>query len=305
MIETLVTIYLLSNLVPQTAHALPPNDNQNPSGAELQTSVIHASREKKRSPKKNIEFVAPVLASRAVMAVDMKSNVILFQENAHKRLPMGSLTKLMTAYIVFNENALDEIATVSRDAINVPGSKIWLYPDEKISIEQLMYGVLIPSGNDAARVLAEHNAGGEKTFVAKMNGYAKNLGMLNTRFTNSSGLDHQDNYSTAFDMMILTQKLLNDHPKILDIVKNQTFTITSSNGKISHELKTTNDLLGGYLPVKGLKTGSTPEAGECFIGLVKNEKNPDSDILTIVVGSPNRFQETKVLIDWILRAYQW
>lgn len=305
MIETLVTIYLLSNLVPQTTNALPPNDNQNPSGTELQTSVIHASREKKHGPKKNIEFVAPILASRAVMAVDMKSNVILFQENAHKRLPMGSLTKLMTAYIVFHENALDEIATVSRDAINVQGSKIWLYPDEKISIEQLMYGMLIPSGNDAARVLAEHNAGAEKTFVTKMNGYAKNLGMLNTRFANSSGLDHPDNYSTAFDMMILTQKLLNDHPKVLDIVKNQTFTITSTSGKLSHELKTTNDLLGSYLPVKGLKTGSTPEAGECFIGLVKNEKNPDSDILTIVVGSPNRFQETKVLIDWIMRAYKW
>lgn len=296
MIETLITMYLLSNLAPQSAGMLP---------TELQASVIQPERQKKRGPKKNPELVAPVLKSRAVMAVDTQSNIILFQENAHKRLPVGSLTKLMTAYIVLHENKPDQIATVSREAINVPGSKVWLYPDEKITVGQLLYGMLIPSGNDAARVLAEHNAGTEKTFVEKMNGYAKIFGMHNTRFTNPSGLDHPDNYSTAFDMTILAQKLIEDHNEILDIVKNRTFTIASENGKLKHELKSTNDLLEGYLPVKGLKTGSTPQAGECFIGLIGNEKNPESDILTIVIGSPNRFQETKVLVDWIGRAYQW
>lgn len=302
MVETLIAIYLLGNFTPQSASMMPAKELQ---ATEFRASVITPAREKKRGPKKNLELVAPVLKSRAVMAIDTQSDVILFQENAHKRLPVGSLTKLMTAYIIFHENKPDEIATVSRDAINVPGSKVWLYPDEKISVEQLLYGTLIPSGNDAARVLAEHNAGTEKTFIVKMNEYAKKLGMQNTHFTNPSGLDHPDNYSTAFDMMILAQKLTKDHPEILDIVKNQTFQISSVNGKLTHKVKTTNDLLESYLPVKGLKTGKTPQAGECFIGLIGNIKNPESDILTIVIGSPNRFQETKVLIDWITRAYEW
>lgn len=291
MIESFLTIYFLAVIEPATLQGVREAEN------EMSIEQIFSLP----SPfLKNPHFIAPVLKSKSALAINEKTNTILFQKNPSSKLQIASLTKLMTAYIILSENRLDEIVTASKNAAETPGSKIWLYPGEKITIQNLLYGLLIPSGNDAAVALAEHNADTVEAFVEKMNSYTQKLEMLHTHFDNPEGLDSEENYSTAMDLAILSKKVLT-FPIISEIVKNKTFVITSLNGKLKHKLENTNKLLGGYLSIKGLKTGRTVGAGECLISIVDDHKG--GNIITIILGSPDRFQETKVLIDWIYRAF--
>lgn len=294
MIESFLTIYFLTSLSSNSNLIL----EENPKELSHMEQVLNM-----QSPfSKNPYYIAPVLESKAVLAIDRNTNKILYQKNANLKRQIASLTKLMTAYIILEENKLEETVTISRKAVDAFGSKVWLFPNEKITVQSLLYGLLVHSGNDAAVALAEHNADTVESFIDKMNIYAKNLGLTNTHFSNPSGLDDPENYSTAFDLSILTQQILK-FPLVLEIVKNKNFVITSADGKLKHKLKTTNELLDSYLPIKGLKTGTTDLAKECFIGITENKNN--GDIITIILGSPNRFQETKILIDWISRAFNW
>ncbi len=252
-------------------------------------------------PMQNEEFVQPGnMSGDSILAIDLNSQSTLYEKNSQARVPIASLTKLMTAYLILEESDPNAVVLVSNNAANASGSRMELYSGEEILVKNLLYGLLIESGNDAALALAEFNAGSESAFIQKMNKAAEHLGMGNTHFANTTGLDATGAYSTAHDLAILSTHLLQDE-SIREIVKNSKTTVSSQNGT-QHELLNTNILIG-QLGIKGLKTGKTPVAGECLIALADGPEG--HEVLSIVLGSENRFADTKVLLDWIYRAYIW
>jgi len=253
-------------------------------------------------PIKNHHFVSPLLESKAYLAIDFNSEIILEENNSTEKRPVASITKLMTLLIIIEENTLDQVVTVSQNAANTEGTNMKLLANEKISLENLLYGTLIQSANDAATALAEHNATSTEKFVEKMNLKAKQLGLEKTQFANPTGLDDNNNYSSAHDIAVLAKELYK-HQFIQAAAIKQTLEVSSTDGSIKHQLTSTNKLLGSYLKIKGLKTGTTEKAGLCLVTIAEN--NQGNKIITVVLDSPDRFQESKVLIDWIFKAYQW
>jgi len=290
MITSLLEIYIATQLskIPKvppiqwdattilTAHALPIHDG------------IH---------------IAPVVKAKSALIVDLDTGVSLYEKEAHTQRPIASLTKLMTTSIILEENKLDEIVTVSPNAAKTTGSKIWLYSGEEIRVNDLLYAALIHSGNDAVVALAEHNAGSVEEFVKKMNTKAEKLHLYNTHFANPIGLDQEGNFSSAHDLSILGRHAFRKN-FIRHAVSITNMTITSVNGKLTHKLESTNSLLKSqFFNIKGLKTGHTDDAGLCLVGIAENNQN--KRILTVVLNSPDRFRETKILTDWAFRAYKW
>ena len=253
-------------------------------------------------PIKNPENIGPVLGAKSVISIDLKSGITLYEKNAHARLPIASITKLMTILIILEENNLDDMVEVSKNATKTGGALMFLTAGEKITVENLLYGALIPSANDAAVALAEFNAGDTTKFVTKMNEKASQLGLLNTHFSNPIGLDEAGNYSSAYDISKLAryiyQKKFIRETAILKEKK-----VKSIDGKITHELKSTDELLGSYLKIKGLKTGTTDKAGQCLVSIAENDNG--NTIIDVLLDSPARFTESKILIDWVFRAYNW
>ena len=199
MISTFLSLFtagtLMTNDVPAAApHVMPWNEN-----VLLEVTDV---------PEKNEKNIAPVIEAEAAIVVDLKNGLILYEKNIHEQLHIASLTKLMTTTIVLEENDGSEVATVSQNAANTDGTKIWLAQGEKITVENLLYAALIESANDSAVALAEHNAGSVEAFVKKMNKKAYEIGLYSTSFSNPTGLDIENappeetlngNISTAYD----------------------------------------------------------------------------------------------------------
>lgn len=266
-----------------------------PSLANVQTKIA--------APAKKPVFVAPVLEAESTLAYDLDSNTVLFEKNIHARRRMASIAKLMTAMIILDGHQFSEQVIITKAMTKTEPVKIWLLQGEEITIENLLFGLLINSANDAALALALYDSLSEEKFVAKMNEKAKILGLQNTHFSNATGLDSIDNFSTAEDILRLALASL-EYDFIRRAVKTPSMEIRSTNRRIRHKLKTTNDLLttNNGFKINGLKTGSTLGAGPSLVALASNGKR---EILTIILDSPARFQETKVLLDWIFRAYEF
>jgi len=255
------------------------------------------------APKKDANMISPIINSRASIAMDDKTGTVLYEDNSHKRLAIASITKLMTILIVLEENDINDVATVSKNAVSTSGTTMLLAEGEKITIKDLIYGSIINSANDAAIALAEYNAGDVKKFVEKMNEKALQLGLVNTHFSTPTGLDNPDNYSSAYDIATLARYVYQKQ-FIREGAETKELTVISSDGKYTHKLTSTNELLGNkFFNIKGLKTGSTDEAGECLVSIANNDKG--DEIITVLLNSPARFTETKILVDWIFRAYTW
>lgn len=234
--------------------------------------------------------------------MDIDSRTVLFEKNSQEKRQIASISKLITAIIILENHRMDETVTVSKNASQVEGRKVGLSPGEKILLENLMYGLLIHSGNDAAIALAEHDAGNVDAFVQKMNEEVKTLGLKNTHFSNPAGLDDEKNFSTANDVALFALEAL-DQPFIRDAAQIKEKEIFSIDSKLRHRLETTDDLLKDPLfPIKGLKTGNTLGAGPSFVGFMEKDGHR---ILTVILGSEDRFKDTKILLDWVLRAYTW
>lgn len=295
MLTTVLSIYIASLLSLGDVYVLegmtPPLNTQ-PFSINNQVATI---------PVKKPENIAPVIHAASAIAVDLNSGEILYEKSAHQSRELASLTKIMTATIIAEENGLDDVATVSSKAATISGSRMWLYNGEKIKVENLLYGLLVHSANDAAMALAEYNAENEENFVKKMNKKAKELHLYNTHYANPVGFDDPNNYSSAYDLSILGKYAYNKqfirHATSLDKIE-----VKSENGGIKHNLETTNEVLNNFLGFKGLKTGLTDQAGECFLGVAEKDGH---QILTVVLNSPNRFQESKILADWVFRSYTW
>lgn len=304
MITGLISFYL-ATMISQTKMIKPVAANPAPYRELLTVAPMPtpapipfptAKEEKKGETEK------PHLSASAYLALDLQTATTLISKNAAERRSIGSITKLMTALIVLTENNPNDIVTVPREATKVDGSRIWLAEGEKITVRDLLYGMLIHSGNDAAYTLAIYNSGSVEAFVKKMNKKAEQLELTGTHFGNPAGLDRADNYSTAQDIALLASFAYRES-FIRHVVGISSMTIKSVNGKFTHELKNTNILLEKDPRFKGFKTGHTLEAGYSFVGLALLKNN--TQILTVVLDSPDRFKESQMLVDWAQNAFIW
>ncbi len=239
------------------------------------------------------------MSAKSAMAINVKTGSIAYEKNIQKKMPIASLTKLMTALVVLDKVDLESQVIISRNAIAAEGNKGNLKVDEKITVKNLLYLLLVDSSNDAAVALAEHIAGSENEFVRLMNEKAKALNLRNTHFANSTGLDKESNYSTAYDLAKLTEHALGK-PLLWNIMRVQNLDVSSIDGQTIHHLKNTNKLLGKLpdINIVGGKTGFTDQAGECLI-LVASHPENNERIIFVILGSEDRFGEMKELIGWV------
>jgi D-alanyl-D-alanine carboxypeptidase len=247
-----------------------------------------------------LESTRPIVNAKAALVVDLDSGTILYKKNDTEKLPIASLTKIMTALLIIEEHDLQEIVTIPSEATQVGGSTMYLSTNEQITIENLLKGLLMQSGNDSAIALAIHNSGSVDSFVEKMNSKAKTMNLNDTNFQNPMGFDNPNNYSTVRDLLTLSKELYKNQA-IQSIVSEPTARVTSADQRLTHTLISTNALLDGYLDVVGLKTGSTEQALGCFVGITNGE-HPQ---ISIVLGSPNRFHDTKILLDWSQKTFTY
>lgn len=255
------------------------------------------------APIRDTNVPAPQLDANAAMLMHLESGRVLHEKNASLQLPMASLTKLLSALVVVDAFDPMEIVTIASGSVRVDGLKQTLYLGERMLVKDLMSMMLIESSNDAAYALAAYAQGQGIDFVGKMNEKAIGLGMRDCRFTDPAGLD--DNaYCTARDLVRLVKSALQTAPHLWPLMAQSSLTVRSADGKIVHEVKSTDELLGQIPNVIGGKTGYTDGALGCLILVVKLPEKDDT-LISIVLGSRSRFADTKSLVSWAQFAYRW
>lgn len=221
------------------------------------------------------------------IALELERGDVLYSKNADRRLPMASTTKIMTALIVCEECDLSAVISVPDEAVGVEGSSIYLKKDEQISVKDLLYGLMLRSGNDAACALAIHHSGSVENFVKRMNARAKGLGAVNTNFCNPSGLPDENHYTTAFDLCNIARAAM----------KNAVFAEVVSTKSYKGDYRSfvnKNKLLNTLDGANGIKTGYTEKAGRC---LVSSAKRGNMDVVCVVLNCYDMFERSADIID--------
>jgi D-alanyl-D-alanine carboxypeptidase (penicillin-binding protein 5/6) len=250
-------------------------------------------------PILNEKTTKPILTALSIYAADIDSGLTLYEKNSEEPILPASTTKIVTALVAMDYYLLDDVITVGD--ISVPGQKMNLVKNEKISARDLLYGLLIFSANDAAEVLAEGYPGGRGEFIDSMNRKAEKIKLSNTSFTNPTGLDGGDHYSTARDLVRAASYAI-QKPFFAEVVATTEKKVTSIDGKTVHNLTNINELVGEIDGVLGVKTGWTENAQENLITFINRD---EKRVMIALLGSEDRFSETKELIDWIFDNYSW
>ncbi len=245
----------------------------------------------------------PQIGARSFLLLDYDSGKVLATHNPDERMEPASLTKLMTSYLVFDELrsgklSLDELVPISEKAWRIEGSEMFVEVDTRVSVGDLLKGVIIQSGNDASVALAEHVAGSEEVFASLMNQYGEAMGLTGTHFENATGLPHPDHYTTARDVAILSAALIREFPDYYRWYSEKEFTY---NDIRQHNR---NNLLWRDPAVDGLKTGHTTSAGYC---LAASAKRGGMRLISVVMGSDNektRADETQRLLNYGFRFFE-
>lgn len=228
------------------------------------------------------EIKSPDTNSRACVVIDRNTNTILYGKNEKQKRKMASTTKIMTATVIIENFNLNDTIEVSKKAAGTGGSRLGLKSGDKITINDLLYGLMLRSGNDAAVALAEYAGGSIKGFAELMNKKASELGLANTHFETPHGLDSDEHYTTAYELAILSNYALNN-PTFAQIVGTKNYTITI-NG-YPKQLNNTNELLGNLNGVYGVKTGFTNGANRCLVTACKRN---NIDIICVVLGADTK-----------------
>lgn len=247
---------------------------------------------------KNIPI--PLFTAKAVFAKDLTTKTILYQKDANAALPIASTTKIMTALVASRYFKPNTILRVNIGA-GVAGSRVGLTKGEDLTFRSLLYGMLLPSGNDAAYTLAENYPGGVDGFVSAMDKEARELNLQNTHFDNPAGFDSPENFSSAKDLSLITEEALKDTTLSRIFATKQT-NIVSIDKRYSYQLSNLNRLLSQVKGVLGVKTGSTEQAKENLVTYISRDGH---QVLTIVLGSDDRFGESTKLIEWIYGNFTW
>lgn len=259
-------------------------------------------------------FIIPVKAegtlaenAKSAILIEASTGTILFEKNKNEKFAPASMTKMMSLLLIMenidNGNLkMDEVIRVSKNAASMGGSQIYLEENEEMTVEDLLKGITIGSANDATVALAERIGGSEDAFVEMMNEKVKELGLKNTNFKNSTGLDEANHYSSAYDMSLIAKELVK-HNKILEFSSiYETYLRTDTDSKFW--LVNTNKLVRFYNGVDGLKTGYTEEAGYCLTATINKD---NMRVIAVVMGEPTsttRNKEVSALLDYGYNLYQ-
>lgn len=274
--------------------------SQNPSHTETSQQVLLLPERPKPPRRSTITSPFPDHTSQAFIVVDVSSRGILEELNSDQLRSPASTTKLMTALVSLEEYPLDQVITITTEDRTI-GQTMKLVKGEQIKVRDLLAGLMISSGNDAALALAQsYPNGGYTGFVAAMNQKAEELG-LEGRFTNVSGLESPDHKLTARDLSLIALEAIKQ-PLIQQLAQTKVETVYSLDGNQPHQLGNTNQLLGQVEGVIGLKTGWTEAAGECLVSLV--DRN-GQQVIVVVLGSQDRFKDSTAIIDWVYQSYLW
>ncbi|MDR2657949.1 MAG: D-alanyl-D-alanine carboxypeptidase [Oscillospiraceae bacterium] len=246
------------------------------------------------------ELPAAALSSaKAAYVLDMTTGRTLFSWNADEKLPMASTTKVMTALLALERGDLSSIVTASRNAYGIPGTSIYLAIGERLTLHDMLYGLMLASGNDAAVAIAEHIGGSVDGFLAMMNERAGQIGAFNTRFNSPNGLPVSDHYTTAYDLARIARVAMRI-PTFREIVSTQRATIPWMDHDYDRVLTNKNRLLSEYEGATGIKTGFTNAAGRC---LVFGAKRGDMEILGVVLNCSDWFDEAERLMNMCFGQY--
>jgi len=231
------------------------------------------------------------LDAKAAIIMEVRSATVIYRKNIEKRLPMASLTKLVSVLLLLKTADLKQVVTVPKTINEIGGSGAKLRPGEKMIFADLLAAAIIQSANDALFSLVLQHSSTSLDFVAEMNRLVQGWGLTNTHFANPNGFDDDEHYSTAFELALIARKALQNQ-LIRNLAKTDELTISNLSGSFSYHLRTTNWLLGKY-GIYGLKTGTTDNAGQCLITVFKYQ---GQEFITVVLGSSDRWTDTVNLV---------
>ncbi len=241
----------------------------------------------------------PKVSASSVVSYDLTDNKVLYVKDIKKKLPLASLTKIMTAIVALENYDLSREFRVSKNAATIGEDSMGLAEGENLPLENLLYGLMLNSGNDAAETIAQGSDFGRENFVYLMNKKAEDLGLSDTHFTNPTGLEGDGNqYSTVTDLLVMTHYAL-QIPEFAKIVATYQYDIEQSDKHKEYHIYNETNLLTTYPGVKGVKTGYTYEAGLCLVTYLDYDGHK---IIAILMNAENRRQEMKDLLDYSLKA---
>lgn len=245
-------------------------------------------------PLKNLNIDA-----KSAIAIDAKTRVVLYEKNANDTIPIASTTKIITLLVALKYSNLDKVVEISSKSANIHGSVVGYKKGEKIKMKELLYGLMMRSGNDAAIAIAEGTAGSVEEFVKLMNEYANEIGILNSHFESPHGLDSTYHYSTAYDLALATAKA-KENKTFCDIVS--TLNVDAKTYDFSRSYHNINKILLLIPNADGVKTGTTGLAGKCLVTSVKVKGH---DVISVVLNCNSRWGETEKIFKYVGEKYDY
>ena len=301
-----VTVSPTPTVAPTAAPTLTPTATPVPTATPLPTPTATATptplpraMRVPGEPIRQSDTPPPAVAARSVVVLDEESNTVLYERAGHERLPPASLTKIATALVALDLAPLTQRVRAVFDPASLGDSSLMgLRPGDELSLEDLLYGLMLPSGNDAALAIATGLAGSEERFVALMNARVQALGLKNTHFQNPHGLDAPGHYSSAYDLVQLARVGMRD-PRFRRIVGTRVWALRTPR---AYEITNRNRLLWEYPGADGVKTGYTERAGRT---LVASAVRDGHRVYVALLNSPDPFAEARRLFDWVFATFTW
>ena len=264
------------------------------------TSSIDESATQIRAEQVLSDAIMPSVSAKSAVLIDGESGELLCSKNPDERLPMASTTKIMTALVAIEEGDLSSVVEIPREAVGVEGSSIYLYEGEKLTLEQLLYAVLLESANDAATAVAIHIGGSVESFAALMNEKAAELHLENTHFENPHGLDSEQHYTTARELAIIASEAMKN-PKLREIASTKKITIPLNNTEGVRLLINHNRLLKSYEGAIGVKTGYTKKSGRCLVSAAERD---GLTLICVTLSAPDDWRDHTALLNYGFDNYE-
>ncbi len=233
-------------------------------------------------------------SAKATVVINADSGEIIYSHNCDERLPMASTTKIMSAWLLCEYDDLEREITATKEMVTVEGSSMGLLAGDKVKLRDLVYGMLLPSGNDAANTAAIATSGSVEAFVDKMNKRAQDMGLKDTHFVTPSGLDADEHYTTAYELALITREALKN-PVFAKAVSSKTATLYYGNPPYRRTLTNHNKLLRYYDDVIGVKTGFTKKSGRCLVSAASKD---GATVIAVTLNDPNDWQDHRALLDY-------
>lgn len=250
------------------------------------------------------QSIVKITSAKAMVTIEANTKRVLYEKNKDERLPMASTTKIMTALCALESGSnLDEEFEIDPRAVGIEGTSMYLRKGEKLCLRDLLYGLILPSGNDASCAIAYRISGSIEDFVALMNKKAKELNLVNTNFVNPHGLDAKDHYTSAYDLAIITAEALKN-PEFVEIIGTKSKSVKGAGdeqGELRF-LKNKNKLLTSFEGCTGVKTGFTDIAGRCFVA---SSKRGDLSVISVVLNCGPMFEECAMLMEKAFEEYNY